>query len=677
MDNGKKQAPEHQRPTGPTGTRPPRQKSTWAVVFIVVAVAGLVLILRSIFVEGSKQLDDVSFEAELEKGAVKTFVLTSDSEARGEFQLGGQSQRYEVRFSPGYLQTVRTKITQPSGDPSGPKTESTVTNLDHIKQKLPQSPGSFKNEPSESLWTQVFVQMIPWILIFGVIWFFFFRQIKAGTGPGGMLAFGRSRARQLEADRKKITFKDVAGIDEAKDEVGEIIEFLRNPLRFQKLGARIPRGVLLVGPPGTGKTLLAKAISGEADVPFFSISGSDFVEMFVGVGASRVRDLFTRAKTSAPCIIFLDEIDAVGRRRGAGLGGGHDEREQTLNAILVEMDGFDTGDGVIIMAATNRPDVLDPALLRPGRFDREIVIDLPDVKGREEILKVHARKVVLDPAVDLSILAKTTPVFSGADLEAVINEGALLAVMRKKQMVQMDDLEEARDKIQWGRQKKSKVMEQSDRRITAYHEAGHALIAKLIPGVDPIHKVTIIPRGTALGATLSRPEKDRYHMQRNYALGAMTVFFGGRVAEELFCNDISAGARTDIKNATELARLMVCEWGMSPKLGLVNYSETEEHLFLGREIARTRNHSEAVAVEIDAEVRQIIEECYKRARTLLETHKESCKEIAETLLVKEVLSGAEVDEILKRHGYEPARNSSTDSNAPGETASAGPAPSSS
>lgn len=669
MDEERDQIPDSQKPFGPPGVPPPRPRNSWALVFIVVAVAGLALILRSMLVEGPKQLDDVSFEAELARGSIRSFILTSETTAKGEFQPGGRSQKYEVRFSPGYLQAVRTKIKQPADGPSRLETEINVTNLDHIKQKLPQTPGSFRNEPAETIWTQVLVQMIPWIIIFGVIWFFFFRQFKATGGAGGVLAFGKSRARQVDASRKKITFKDVAGIDEAKEEVAEIIEFLKKPQRFQKLGARIPRGILLVGPPGTGKTLLAKAIAGEADVPFFSISGSDFVEMFVGVGASRVRDLFHRAKTNAPCIIFLDEIDAVGRRRGSGLGGGHDEREQTLNAILVEMDGFDTSDGVIVMAATNRPDVLDPALLRPGRFDREIVIDLPDVKGREEILKVHARKIVLDPAVDLSIIAKTTPAFSGADLEAVINEAALRAVMRKKQMVQMDDLEEARDKVQWGRQKRSKVMEQSDRRITAYHEAGHALLAKLIPGVDPVHKVTIIPRGTALGATLSRPEKDRYHMQRNYALGTMTVFFGGRVAEELFCDDISAGARTDIKHATELARLMVCEWGMSRNLGPINYSETEEHIFLGREIARTRNHSEAVAVEIDTEVRRIVDECYKRARNLLEANAECCKEIAETLLVKEVLTGAEVEDVMRKHGCAPARTASPEQKSTSESPS--------
>ncbi|MDQ7778309.1 MAG: ATP-dependent zinc metalloprotease FtsH [Planctomycetota bacterium] len=666
-DNRASQQDPDRPPQPPAaGPRPPKPKGVWPVVFMIGSVVLLVILFRTVLVEGPAELDDVSFETELERGTVKSFVLTGDMTARGDFTQGGKSKNYEVRFSPGYLQSVRSVTKEPPTEGSGPEKERHTTNLDYIKTKLPKSDkeSGFKNEPADNMWTQVLLQMVPWVLFIGLIWFLFFRQIRASSGPGSVLSFGRSQARKIEENRKKYTFKDVAGIDEAKDEVTEIIEFLKNSARFQKLGARIPRGVLLVGPPGTGKTLLAKAIAGEADVPFFSISGSDFVEMFVGVGASRVRDLFRQAKASAPCIIFLDEIDAVGRRRGSGLGGGHDEREQTLNAILVEMDGFDTNDGVIVMAATNRPDVLDSALLRPGRFDREIVIDLPDVKGREAILKVHARKIVLDPAVDLSVLARTTPIFSGADLEALINEAALLAVMRKKQMVTMDELEEARDKVQWGRQKKSRAMDESDKRITAFHEAGHSLLAKLIPGVDPMHKVTIIPRGIALGATLSRPEKDRYHMQRNYALGNMTVLFGGRVAEELFCDDISAGARNDIKRATELARLMVCEWGMSEKLGPVNYSETEEHLFLGREIARTRNHSEAISVEIDVEVRRLIDECYGRAKKLVETNKGCCEEIAKTLLVREVLTAAEVDEILKKHGVSPVNNSTAGDRAP-------------
>jgi cell division protease FtsH len=506
-------------------------------------------------------------------------------------------------------------------------------------------------QPSVLLY-QFVLPLIPWLLLAALIWFFLFRQFRAPGGPGGVLSFGRSRARVASKDQHRVTFDDVAGINEAKEEVLEIIEFLKDPSKFQRLGGRMPRGVLLVGPPGTGKTLLAKAIAGEADVPFFSISGSDFVEMFVGVGASRVRDLFRQAKESSPCIIFLDEIDAVGRRRGSGLGGGHDEREQTLNAILVEMDGFDTDEGVIVLAATNRPDVLDPALLRPGRFDREIVIDAPDVKGREEILRVHARRVKLARPDDLQIVARSTPSFSGADLEAVINESALIAVMKKKDAVELEDLEEARDKVKWGRQKRSKVMDEADKRITAYHESGHALVAALLPEVEPLHKVTIIPRGVALGATMQLPERDRYHMQKRYCLGQLTVLFGGRAAEEAFCNDISAGARGDIKQATELARMMICEWGMSEALGPISYSEAEETLFLGREITRTRNHSEQTAQSIDREVQVLLASCLERSRQMIRDHRDACERIAQALLRLEVLSGTDVESLM--NGTDPA-----------------------
>lgn len=486
--------------------------------------------------------------------------------------------------------------------------------------------------------------MLPWILILALLYWMFIRQLR--NAGAGVLSFGRARARPANPEQTKVTFDDVAGIDEAKEEVVEIIEFLRNPEKFRRLGGRVPRGVLLVGPPGAGKTLLAKAIAGEAGRPFFSISGSDFVEMFVGVGASRVRDLFKQAKEHAPCIIFLDEIDAVGRRRGTGLGGGHDEREQTLNAILVEMDGFDSDIGVIVVAATNRPDVLDPALLRPGRFDRRIVVDLPDVKGREAILRVHARKVKLAPDVDLKVIARGTPYFSGADLENLLNEAALLAVRRNLDAITMAELEEARDKVLWGPAKKSRVIAEEEKRLTAYHETGHAVVSKHLPDVEPIHKVAIVARGMALGATMYLPEKDRYIIPRKRILGEITSLLGGRAAEELFCDDITSGAQNDFERATELARMMVCRWGMSKDLGPISYTENEEHLFLGREITRVKSISEATAVAIDHEIRQIIDQCYAHAKEILDSHRDGVERVVAALLKYESLDGSEVDTIL-------------------------------
>jgi cell division protease FtsH len=503
-----------------------------------------------------------------------------------------------------------------------------------------------REEPGTTTFTQVLLALLPWIAIGLLIWFVFLRQMRAGGGPGGVLNFGRSRARVYVKERVNTTFEDVAGVEEAKQDVKEIVEFLKSPAKFTKIGARIPRGVLLVGPPGCGKTLLAKAIAGEAGVPFFSISGSDFVEMFVGVGASRVRDLFRQARETAPCILFLDEIDAVGRRRGTGLGGGHDEREQTLNQILVEMDGFDTEQGIILIAATNRPDVLDPALLRPGRFDRQIVIDLPDVTGREAILRVHARRVKLSPAVDLTVVARATPGFSGADLEAVVNEAALLAVLAGRDFVEGRDFEEARDKIRFGRARKSRVLTLEDRRITAYHEAGHALMTELQDAADPLHKVTIIPRGMALGLTMRLPEKDMYGLGRKRILADLRICFGGRVAEELVIGDISTGARNDIEQATELARLMVTRWGMSEKVGPISYAEGEEHLFLGREVTRTVNHSEATAVLIDEEMKRFLTEAHEDCRKTLAAHLDGLHRVAQALLEHETLSGEEVRAVL-------------------------------
>ncbi len=514
--------------------------------------------------------------------------------------------------------------------------------------------------PSSATFFGAMADILPWILFGAILYFLFIRPLRAG-GPGGsVLSFGKSRARLATKESSKVTFADVAGVDEAKGELQEFVEFLKNPSRFQRLGGRIPRGMILVGAPGTGKTLLAKAVAGEADVPFFSICGSDFVEMFVGVGASRVRDLFKQARENSPCIIFLDEVDAVGRRRSSGVAGGHDEREQTLNAILVEMDGFNSDEGIIMIAATNRPDVLDPALLRPGRFDREIYIDLPDLRGREEILRVHARKVKLDPAVNFHEIARATVTFSGAELAALVNEAAILAAMNDQPFVRGRDLEEARDKIRWGRRKTNRAMTDEDRRITAYHEAGHALVAHLLPEVEPVHKVTIIPRGMALGATMQLPERDRYHMSRRHVLANLTVLFAGRVAEKLFCEDITAGAQNDIQRATELARRMITEWGMSDTLGPIHYAEGGEPIIAGGEATLRRPYSEATAQRIDDEVRQIVDEAFLRCEKLLKRHRPEMDAIARALLSRETLTGYEVGVLVDGGQIEPTPGRTTD-----------------
>src|SRR5215470_14678 len=539
-----------------------------------------------------------------------------------------QPKETEISFSDFLNQVDKGQVAQATIQGSSIKDDT--TNGDHFKTYAPDYPDLVKTlrdkgvkivaKPAEGdpWWMVALVQWFP-VIVLAALWIFFMRQMQIGGGKA--MSFGKSRAKLLTENTHKVTFADVAGIDEAKDELEEIIQFLRDPKRFTRLGGRIPKGVLLVGPPGTGKTLLARAIAGEANVPFFSISGSDFVEMFVGVGASRVRDLFEQGKKNAPCIIFIDEIDAVGRHRGAGLGGGHDEREQTLNQLLVEMDGFEANEGVILVAATNRPDVLDPALLRPGRFDRRVVVPLPDVKGREGILKVHTRKVPLSDDVDGSKLARSTPGFAGADLENLVNEAALLAARRNKDKVEMTDFELAKDKVMMGAERRSMVMSNEERKIIAYHESGHALVAMLQPGADPVHKVTIIPRGMALGVTQQLPLDDRYTYSRDYLNDQIAILLGGRIAEQITMDSLTTGAASDIEHATNLARRMVCEWGMS-ELGPLSFGKKEEQIFLGREIAQHRDYSEATAIRIDEQVRKFVDQGYGRARAIIEDKSE-------------------------------------------------------
>jgi len=501
-----------------------------------------------------------------------------------------------------------------------------------------------KPEEEQSLLLNIFVSWFPMLLLIGV-WVFFMRQMQGG-GRGGAFSFGKSRARMLDDTNNNITFADVAGCDEAKEDVQELVEFLRDPSKFQKLGGRIPRGVLMVGSPGTGKTLLARAIAGEAKVPFFSISGSDFVEMFVGVGAARVRDMFENAKKHAPCILFIDEIDAVGRQRGAGLGGGNDEREQTLNQLLVEMDGFETGQGVIVIAATNRPDVLDPALLRPGRFDRQVVVPLPDIRGREQILNVHMRKVPIGPDVRPDLIARGTPGFSGADLANLVNEAALFAARRTARLVEMIDFERAKDKIIMGAERRSIVMPEEERRNTAYHESGHAIVAKLLPKTDPVHKVTIIPRGRALGVTMQLPEGDRYSMDRERMLNTIAVLFGGRIAEEIFMHQMTTGASNDFERATSIARDMVTRYGMSDLMGPMVYAENEGEIFLGRSITKTTNVSEETMRKVDAEIRRIIDEQYATARKLIEDNRDKVEVMTKALLEWETIDAEQIEDIV-------------------------------
>ena len=600
----------------------PLNKGIFVWLFIIL----IVLFLFNIYHKPKKHYENVMFSdfVEAVNSSRVASVVIQGKNITGVFKDGGEFKSY-APDDPELVKTLRD---------SGVRIQA-------------------KPDEDSGIWQSIFVSWFPMLLLIAV-WIFFMRQMQAGGGKA--LAFGKSKARIVNARENKVTFQDVAGIEEAKVELEEIIEFLRDPKKFTKLGGRIPKGVLLVGQPGTGKTLLARAIAGEADVPFFSISGSDFVEMFVGVGASRVRDLFNQGKKNAPCIIFIDEIDAVGRHRGAGLGGGHDEREQTLNQLLVEMDGFESNEGVIIIAATNRPDVLDPALLRPGRFDRQIVVAIPDVKGREAILGVHTKKTVLSRLVDLSIVARGTPGFSGADLANLVNEAALLAARRNKKEIEISDLEEAKDKVLMGVERRSMIIPYEERRNAAYHEAGHGLVAKMIPGSDPIHKMTIIPRGRALGITQQLPIDERHTYPREYLMDNITILLGGRAAEELVLNHQTTGAGNDIERATEIARKMVCEWGMSEKLGPLNYGKKDEHIFLGKEIQRQRDFSDDTARDIDGELRRIVTNCFDRALRILRDNNDILHAIAKNLLEKEVLDGQEIDRIIEelRNGVEAA-----------------------
>jgi cell division protease FtsH len=581
------------------------------IVLICVAVL-LWIVVRTGRTGAEQELTFSDFLNQVEQGRVKK-VTVSGTEIKGELVDGTRLRAIAPTFYTEYIKTMREK--------------SVIMQF---------------REASASNWVSILINAVPFVLLLA-FWIFMMRQMQSGGNKA--LSFGKSRARLHSSQQKKVTFKDVAGVEEAKEELQEIIEFLREPQKFQKLGGRIPKGVLLIGPPGTGKTLLARAIAGEANVPFFSISGSDFVEMFVGVGASRVRDLFEQGKKNAPCIIFIDEIDAVGRHRGAGLGGGHDEREQTLNQLLVEMDGFESNEGVILVAATNRPDVLDPALLRPGRFDRRVVVGRPDVKGREMILRVHTKKTPLADDVDLAVIARGTPGFAGADLANLVNEAALVAARQNRKVVTQADFELAKDKVLMGVERKSLIISDEEKKNTAYHEAGHALVAMLMPHADPLHKVTIIPRGMALGLTMQLPIDDKHCYAKEYLDAQLAILMGGRVAEERFMKHLTTGAGNDIERATDLARKMVCEWGMS-ELGPITFGKKEEQIFLGREIAQHRDYSEATAVEIDKQVRKMVDQGYQTAKQIVEDRSEALVRIAEALLEREVLEGGEVRHLI-------------------------------
>jgi cell division protease FtsH len=595
------------------------------IIFWVLIIAGALLIYKLVN-PGSKNtanIDLVQLQEKIKAGQLKELVVKQNESVAIDKDTNIE---YHVQLTNEQTKNDILKLAWSMGSDG----------------KTPLVPKVSDESGGGSYWWPALYYLLPFLLIFG-FWIFMLRQMQSGGNKA--LSFGKSRAKLLSNQQKRVTFKDVAGVEEAKEELQEIIEFLKEPQKFQKLGGRIPKGVLMMGPPGTGKTLLARAIAGEANVPFFSISGSDFVEMFVGVGASRVRDLFEQGKKNAPCIIFIDEIDAVGRHRGAGLGGGHDEREQTLNQLLVEMDGFESNDGVILIASTNRPDVLDPALLRPGRFDRRVVVSRPDVRGREGILKVHTRKIPLGEDVDISVIARGTPGFTGADLANLVNEAALNAARYNKKVVAMSDFELAKDKVLMGAERKSMVISNEEKRVTAYHEAGHTLVGLKVPNADPVHKVTIIPRGMALGVTQQLPEGDRHNYTKEYLLGQISILMGGRIAEENFLGNITTGASNDIEKATELARAMVCEYGMS-ELGPLTFGKKEEQIFLGREIAQHRDFSEETAIRIDSEVRKIVTEQYERATKIISENRDTMVRLAEALLEHESLDGVQIRRIV-------------------------------
>jgi cell division protease FtsH len=611
---------------------------------IYIVIFGAIFMLLVAGRKGSNNSKEISFLEFM--GAVTNKVEGEDILEEAKIKFSQSSELKEISG------TKNKTLKSGGGVSFARRNGKNIKERFHLRTAIPRDHEAIilahpkvKQEQESTLLYSFLLTMLPFLLIVFFIYFFFIRQIKmAGKGA---LNFGKSKARVMNRDKNKITFKDVAGVEEAKDEVLELVDFLKDAKKFQKLGGRIPKGILMVGPPGTGKTLLAKAIAGEADSSFFSISGSDFVEMFVGVGASRVRDMFEQARKSSPCLVFIDEIDAVGRHRGHGLGGGNDEREQTLNALLVEMDGFDSQEGIIIIAATNRPDVLDPALLRPGRFDRQVTVALPDVRGREAILKVHAKKVKLAKAVDLSIIARGTPGYSGAELANLLNESALLAARKNKKRIGMVELEDARDKVRWGRERRSLAMSEEDKTRTAWHEAGHAIINVLLEHCHPLHKVTIIPRGQSLGSTMSLPKDDVLNHHKLSLLDTITMMMGGRIAEQLYSGDISSGAAGDIQQATKMAKSMVTQFGMSDKLGMVQYGGSNEYVFLGRDMAQSKDYSEDTAQQIDDEVKRIITECYKSAETLIRKNRDKLEIIANALLEYESLDGEQVEEIVK------------------------------
>ncbi|MDF1700293.1 MAG: ATP-dependent zinc metalloprotease FtsH [Planctomycetota bacterium] len=636
--------PERQPDPSQRSARPRRNAPVLLLILGLVAIVALVLGSNS---ANTLKVDVSQANEFVMEGKVANITIYDGKRLVGEFRDSAEEAKEHKKFEVDY---------------AGPAENSEYTPelLKSWRSKL-GADGKVEQKETSGFVTAL-PQILLWVGILVLFWFLILRQMGR-VGGQNVSQFGRSRARLATKERSNVTFDDVAGIEEAEEEVTEIVAFLKSPQKFKKIGARIPRGVMLVGPPGCGKTLLAKAIAGEAGVPFFSVSGSDFVEMFVGVGASRVRDLFKQARENSPCIIFLDEIDAVGRRRGTGLGGGHDEREQTLNQILVEMDGFDTDQGIILLAATNRPDVLDPALLRPGRFDRNLVINLPDIKGREQILRIHSRKVKMSPSADLSKVARATPGFSGADLEALVNEAALMAVTAGRDRVTFHDMEEARDKIRFGRSRKSMIMSDTERETTAYHEAGHTIVNVLEEKADPLHKVTIIPRGMALGVTMMLPAQDRHGMSRKELLARLRVAYGGRVAEDLIFDDITNGAQNDIEQATEMARLMVTKWGMSDLVGPISYAEGEEHMFLGREVARTVNHSEETAQLIDDEVKRLLVDAHKSARDTLESNLDALHAVAKALLKYETLDAEEVGAVMRGDSIDALRAARGDSAA--------------